>query len=236
MTLPLRERRRAAATREILDAAREHIAEHGPAGLSLRAVARSLGMTVQALYHYFPSRDELVTALITEGYHDLADAVQASLDDAADPGRLPRFVVAAEGFRAWAIENLARFQLLYGTPLPHYRAPADGRTTDGARRFGAVFIRELFDGCTDDQLSRADFPKLTRELHARFEALPQESMGGLPPSAVAMFISAWGHLHGLVVLEAFGHTSFVGPAQAEIFRNAMRNLLADVHRRIPPPK
>ncbi|WP_243793004.1 TetR/AcrR family transcriptional regulator [Saccharopolyspora gloriosae] len=232
MTTPLRQRRRAAATREILDAAGDHIASHGPAGLSLRAVARSLGMTVQALYHYFPSRDELVTALITEAYHDLADAVQAALDATAAPER-HRFVVAAEGYRTWAVENVSRFQLLYGTPLPHYRAPADGRTTDGARRLGSVLIRELFAGCTDDQLARADFPTLSTEMRTRFDELPPESMAALPPPAVAVFISSWGHMHGLVVLEAFGHTSFIAPVQAELFRESMRNLVTDMHRRIP---
>ncbi|MBP2339670.1 AcrR family transcriptional regulator [Saccharothrix coeruleofusca] len=232
MTVPLRQRRRAAAIREILDAARDDIAAHGPAGLSLRSVARDLGMTVQALYHYFPSRDELITALITEAYHALADAVESALDAAPDSG-LPGFVVAAEGFRTWAIEHPAQFQLIYGTPLPHYQAPADGRTTAGARRFGGLFVRELFAEFTEEQLTRVEFPPLSPELGTHLAALPQEAAGGLPPSAVAAFVSAWGHMHGLVVLEVFGHTAFIGPGQAEIFRGAMLNLVADLRRRVP---
>ncbi|MEU4833085.1 hypothetical protein [Streptosporangium sp. NPDC023615] len=55
----------------------------------------------------------------------------------------------------------------------------------------------------------------------------------VPPQAAALFVSAWGHLHGLVVLEVFGHTAFVGPLQVETFRGAMYTLLADVHRRVP---
>jgi len=216
MSSPLRERRRAAATREILDAARHEIAEHGPSGLALRSVARRLGMTVQALYHYFPSRDELITALITEAYGELADAVEAATG----------FLAAAEAFRAWAIGNAAPFRLIYGTPLPHYAAPAHGRTTAAATRLATVFIRAMFGGYRDDQLARADFP-------GPLEGLPPWAFGDLPRPAAALFVSAWGHLHGLVVLEAFGHTAFIGPAQEEIFRGAMRNLLADVHRRIP---
>lgn len=214
--VPLRQRRREAAIREILDAAQEQIARDGPAGLALRSVARSLGMTVQALYHYFPSRDELITALITEAYSDLATAVQQGSG----------FVLAAEHFRQWGIDNPARFQLIYGTPLQHYEAPADGRTTDAARRLGEFFIGELFGEFSDSRLSRVDWPPMSHELLSR-------SIGGLPPPAAALFISAWGQLHGLVVLEVFGHTAFVGPAQADIFRAAMTNLLADVHRRIP---
>ncbi|MFC7387997.1 TetR/AcrR family transcriptional regulator [Sphaerisporangium rhizosphaerae] len=231
--VPLRLRRRAAATREILDAAQEQIALHGPSGLSLRSVARSLGMTVQALYHYFPSRDELTTALITEAYHHLADAVQAALDTAPPDGDLPTFITAAEAFRGWGLDNPARFQLIYGTPLLDYQAPSDGRTTAGARRIAAVFLRELFGAFTDEQLARTEVPPLSLALRARFEQLPPEAVGGLPPQAAALFISVWGHLHGLVVLEVFGHTAFIGPLQAEVFRGAMHNLLSDAHRRIP---
>jgi AcrR family transcriptional regulator len=232
MTMPLRRRRRATATREIMDAAGAQIAEHGPAGLSLRSVARSLGMTVQALYHYFPSRDALITALITEAYGDLVDAVEAAVEAPADP-ELPGFVVAAEGFRAWAIGNAAQFQLIYGTPLAHYRAPAEGDTTAGARRLAAVFVRELFHGFTEDQLARADVPPPSPEARAHLDGLPQVAMSALPYPAVALFVGMWGHVHGLVVLETFGHTEFLGPLRAELFRGSLHRLLDDVHRRIP---
>lgn len=229
----LRQRRRAAATQEILDAAERHITGHGPAALSLRAVARDLGMTVQALYHYFPSRDALVTMLITKAYGDLADAVQAAVDAAAGDSAQPRLVVAAEGYRRWSIAHPERFQLLYGTPLRGYAAPADGPTTRAMRRMSAIFEREMFDGFTTAQLAASDAPALSPSLRAYLEQLPHYGLGSLPPPATALMLSAWGHMHGLVVLEVFGHTSFLGGHQAEIFRMAMRNLLDDVHRQIP---
>ncbi|MFF3172301.1 TetR/AcrR family transcriptional regulator [Streptomyces sp. NPDC057900] len=245
MTAPptLRQRRRAAATREILDAAEQHIAESGPAALSLRAVARGLGMTVQALYHYFPSREALVTELIAKAYGDLADAVQAAVDAAPDdaapddaapdgPG-LPRLVIAAEGYRRWAVAHPERFQLLYGTPLRDYAAPVEGPTTLAMRRMSSIFEREMFDGFTVAQLAAAETPALSAELRAYLEQLPHYGPGRLPPPATALLLSAWGHLNGLVILEVFGHAAFLGGHQAEIFRIAMRNLLADVHRQIP---
>jgi AcrR family transcriptional regulator len=222
---PLRQRRRATAIREILDAAEEQIAVDGPAGLSLRSIARRLGMTVQALYHYFPGRDALITELIRLAYQDLADEVGAGEPD---------FVTAAVAYRNWALANRARFQLIYGTPLPRYRAPLDGGTTDGARRFAAVFIRALFGEFSDEQLARTEVSPLSPAVRARFSDLAPESLGGLPPNALALFISMWGHVHGLVVLEVFGHTDFIGAdAQDEVFRNTMIDLLADAHRRIP---
>ncbi|ACU37498.1 TetR/AcrR family transcriptional regulator [Actinosynnema pretiosum subsp. pretiosum] len=227
--MSLRERRRAAATREILDAAKARMSEHGPAGLALRAVARDLDMTVQALYHYFPSRDDLLTALIVEAYEDLAAAVRTALD-AAPPEPFP---AVAEAFRTWAIEHRAQFQLIYGTPLPHYRAPHEGPTTEAARKVTAVLRAALFDGCAEEALARADAPELTPELRARLAELPPEARGELPPPAAALFLDAWARLHGLVVLEAFGHFDFLAPLQAEVFRGAVRSLAADVRRRVP---
>lgn len=223
-SLPVRERRRATAIREILDAAQAQIAVDGPAGLSLRSVARSLGMTVQALYHYFPGRDELITTLITEAYHDLADAVSAEAPD---------FVSAAVAYRAWAMANTARFQLIYGTPLPRYQAPLDGDTTEGARRIAAVFANAVFGQFSQEQLARTKVSPLSPALRARFARLPPESLGNLPPAAMTLFVGIWGHVHGLVVLEVFGHTDFIGPEQAEIFRITMQDLLADAQLRIP---
>ncbi|WP_405610506.1 TetR/AcrR family transcriptional regulator [Streptomyces sp. NBC_01511] len=233
----LRQRRRAAAAQEILDAAEFQLGEHGPAALSLRAVARSLDMTVQALYHYFPSRDALVTALVAKAYDDLADAVRAAVDGdvAAVEGdaELPRLVIATEGYRRWGIAHPERFQLLYGTPLRYYTAPVEGPTTQAVRRMGALFEHEMFDGFTEAQLAAADIPALSPELRTYLENLPPGGLGRLPAPAAALFLGAWGHMHGLVVLEVFGHTAYLGDHQAEIFRMAMRNMTTDINRRIP---
>ncbi|MFC8969199.1 TetR/AcrR family transcriptional regulator [Streptomyces sp. NPDC057094] len=229
----LRERRRAAATREILEAAERQITEHGPAALSLRAVARSLGMTVQALYHYFPSRDDLVTELIVRAYDALAEAVQSAVDATAGDTAREGVVIAAEGYRRWAIDHPERFQLLYGTPLRYYAAPAEGTTTRAARRMSAVFERELFAGFSAAQLAAADTGGLSPSALAYLDGLPPTGRDELPPPATALVLSAWGHLHGQVVLEVFGHTAFLGDHQAEIFRMAMRNLVQNIRDRIP---
>ncbi|MFD5053022.1 TetR/AcrR family transcriptional regulator [Streptomyces tendae] len=231
--VPLRERRRTAAAQEILDAAERHIGEHGPAALSLRAVARSLGMTVQALYHYFPNRDALVTTLIAKAYGELSDALQAAADGVRATPSTPRLVVVADAYRDWGVARPEHFQLLYGTPLRYYAAPAEGPTTQAVRRMGAIFQRELFAGFTPAQLAAADVPPLSPPYREHLAQLPLHAQGDLPPAAVALFLSAWGHVHGLVVLEVFGHTAFLGDHQAEVFRTSVRMMLDDIHRRIP---
>ncbi|MEU6124770.1 TetR/AcrR family transcriptional regulator [Streptomyces sp. NPDC047123] len=229
----LRERRRAVAAQEIVGAAESHIVEHGPHALSLRAVARSLGMTVQALYHYFPSRDDLVTALVTKAYDDLADAVQAATDVARDDPDLPAMVIATEGYRRWAIDHPERFQLLYGAPLRHYHAPVDGPTTEANRRMGAVFERELFRGFTRAELAAADVRSLSPAFLTALDGMAPPGPDALPAPATALMLSVWGYVHGMVALEVFGHTGFLGTHQAELYRMAMRNLYEDVRRRIP---
>jgi len=180
----LRERRRAAAPRELVDAAERHLTEHGPAALSLRAVARSLGMTVQALYHYFPSRDALITVLVTKAYDDLADAVQTAVETPADDPDLPRLVRAAEGYRRWGITHPEQFQLPYGTPLRDYAAPTDGPTTRVTRRMSSIFERELFEEFTPEQLAAADTPELSPSLRSYLEQLPHYGQGHAPPDHV----------------------------------------------------
>ncbi|AGP51947.1 hypothetical protein M271_01550 [Streptomyces rapamycinicus NRRL 5491] len=159
--------------------------------------------------------------------------MRAAVDTAADDPTLPRLVVAAEGYRQWAIAHPERFQLLHGTPLRDYAAPAEGPTTQATRRMSSIFERELFDGFSAEQLAAADTPVLSSSLRAHLEQLPHYGLGYLPPPATALLLSAWGHLHGLVVLEVFGHASLLGDHQAEIFRMAMRNLHADIHRQVP---
>lgn len=216
-----------------MSAAESHIVEHGPHALSLRAVSRSLGMTVQALHHYFPSRDDLVTALITKAYDDLADALQVAADTTpADPD-LPGFVVVAESYRRWAIDHPERFQLLYGAPLRHYHAPVVGPTTEANRRVSAVFERELFAGLTPARLAAADTRFCSPAFLEYLEQLSPLSGGGTPPPATGLLLSVWGYVHGMVALEVFGHTGFLGAHQAELYRMAMRNLYEDVHRRVP---
>nr|MBA3283102.1 TetR/AcrR family transcriptional regulator [Acidimicrobiia bacterium] len=128
-TLPgrgVRQRVRQELTAEIKDVARRHLAEHRAEGLSLRAVAREMGMVSSALYRYFGSRDELLTALIVDAYDALgatAEVAEAAVRKRSD--LMTRWLALATATRVWAVGHPHEWSLIFGSPVPGYRAPAD---------------------------------------------------------------------------------------------------------------
>src|SRR5262244_2472917 len=118
-----RERVRAELTREITETARRHLATDGAAGLSLRAVARELGMVSSAVYRYFPSRDDLLTALIIDGYNAIGAAVEQADGTCRRDDYHGRWLAACRAVRDWALAHPHEYSLVYGSPVPGYRAP-----------------------------------------------------------------------------------------------------------------
>src|SRR5258705_7235065 len=138
-----RERVRAELTREIADVARGQLATDGAGGLSLRAVARDMGMVSSAIYRYFPSRDDLLTALIIDGYNAIGEAVEAAEAACRRDDYPGRWRAAAGGAREWALAHPHEYALIYGSPVPGYQAPAD--TIGPASRSAVVFGRLVSD-------------------------------------------------------------------------------------------
>ena len=135
-----RERARAELTREIKDEARRQLAAAGAARLSLRSVARALGLVSSALYRYYPSRDDLLTALIIDAYEDLGKAADAAADG-TDPRS--RWMSVCHATRRWALDHPHEYALIYGSPVPGYRAPQ--ATVPAAARVPLLLIRQLQD-------------------------------------------------------------------------------------------
>jgi AcrR family transcriptional regulator len=196
-----RERARAELTREIKDEARRQLALTGADGLSLRAVARELGMVSSALYRYFPSRDELLTALILDAYSALADAAEAADDPAAPPRARMRAVCAA--IRGWARAHQHEYALLYGSPVPGYQAPRD--TVAPAIRVPLVLLAVVRAAWTDGaapEPPRAD--AISPQLADQLQAVAEQYAPGLPEPVLARALLAWAQVFGLVSFELFG--------------------------------
>jgi AcrR family transcriptional regulator len=203
--LSRRERVRQATVEEIKAVARAQMAAEGTAGVTLRAIAREMGMTAPALYRYFGSRDELVTALVTDAYDALADAMEAAVDAAGPGGHAGRVRAAFGAFRAWGLEHPTEFALIFGSPIPGYVAPET--TRPAGVRYTDLLVRLLADAVADGALDPARIglqpsPALARQV----EELQRRRGGpGLPAPVLAFGLGAWARVHGLVTLEVFGH-------------------------------
>jgi AcrR family transcriptional regulator len=224
-TLNRRERVRAATVTEIKDTARRILVAEGPDGLSLRAIAREMGMTAPALYRYYPSREDLVIGLIAELYDELTATIAAARDAADPQDALTQLGDASRAFRSWALANRREFALLFGSPIPGIDAQQDDSPASAAAgRFGEVFgglvariyLADPFPVPAEDEMD----PQLRRQLRDWCSALPVE----LPIGAGQVFLSCWIRLYGMVAMEVFGHLQFALPDAEPMFEAELRDL------------
>jgi AcrR family transcriptional regulator len=197
-----RERTRAEITRQILDAARRHLATDGASGLSLRAIARELGASSSAVYRYVASRDDLLTRLIVAAYDALGAAAETAEAAAARDDLAGRWSAACAAVRAWALANPNEYALIYGTPVPGYTAPP--ATIAPAARVTNVLLGILTDaaaGPPTPAIAADDLPPGTRQALA-----PARSTAGpeVPDALLQRGLMAWAALFGTVSFELFG--------------------------------
>jgi AcrR family transcriptional regulator len=197
-----RERVRAELIKEITDIARRQLAVDGAGGLSLRAVAREMGMASSAIYRYVPSRDDLLTALIIDGYNAMGEAVETA--DAAQPrdDYLGRWLAVCTALRDWALTHPHEYALLYGSPVPGYQAPQD--TIGPATRDTAVYGRLLADAWHAGVLIAPDLGTHPPESFAEDAARVRAVMPDVPDLVIARGLTAWTALFGWISFELFG--------------------------------
>ena len=215
-----RERVRAELIREITEIARRQLATEGAAGLSLRAVAREMGMVSSAIYRYFPSRDDLLTTLIIDGYNAVGTAVEKA--EAAWPPEdyAGRWLAACRAVRSWALAHPHEYALVYGSPVPGYEAPE--QTIGPASRAAAVFGKIIGDayraGVTADPAGPVvPVPASFTPDAAR---LRDAIMEGVPDHIAAAALIAWSGLFGLVSFELFGQFENVVTDRSAFFDHA----------------
>lgn len=208
----VRARNRAAIEAEILESARAHLATDGAAALSLRAVARDLGMVSSALYRYVASRDELLTLLIVSAFTSLGDAVDRAHDQQPADDLTARWRAVGHALRGWALAHPHEYALVYGSPVPDYRAPAERTMAPGTRVF-AVLVRLLGDASRAGELASDSFtPHLTEELSTQATAAagtmlddPFLAGSGLDADSLMAGLAAWSLVMGALSAEVFGH-------------------------------
>jgi AcrR family transcriptional regulator len=194
-----RERVRAELTSEITDAARRQLADVGAAALSLRAVAREVGMVSSAVYRYFPSRDDLLTRLIIDGYDALGEAAEAADEPAAPLEQ--RWSAVCTAVRAWARAHPHEYALLYGSPVPGYAAPR--RTVEPAARVPRLVLA-LVSG-SDVPSAESGVSPVDDRLHHVLRGIREFAGADLGDEPAMRALSAWSGLIGAISLELFGH-------------------------------
>ncbi|MFI1887953.1 TetR/AcrR family transcriptional regulator [Streptomyces jumonjinensis] len=245
-----RARARMEVTAAIKDEARRQLAAEGAAKLSLRAVARELGMVSSALYRYFPSRDDLLTALIVDAYDAVGAAAESALTAApgapesgapapgpavapalsapaasAAPAALhsARWIALCQAVRAWALAHPHEYALIYGSPVPGYSAPSD--TIGPAARVGGALIAIARDAHRTGGLA---LPPLAEELRPEAHRLTALLAPDLPPAVVVALTAAWSQLFGLISFELFGQFNKVVEERDAFFTQAVTRLSYEV--------
>jgi AcrR family transcriptional regulator len=220
-----RERIHEATRHEILDTARRQMAASGAAALSLRAIAREMEITAPALYRYFPSRDDLVTALILYAYNSLADSLEAARDAEPADAYAVRLTAMALAYRNWALLHPEDFALIFGTPIPDYEAPRETTVPAATRNFTAFLLVIAAAMQAGVIVPPPAYAQLPPELAAPLEALRQNEGYDVPSPALYITAAGWSRMHGLVMLELFGHTGPVVGDTSAFYRYEMQQML-----------
>ncbi|MHA4818210.1 TetR/AcrR family transcriptional regulator [Streptomyces aculeolatus] len=224
-----RTRLREQTSAEIKTIALKLMAEGGPDAISLRAIAREMGMTAGAIYSYFPTRDDLITILISDVYTSLVDTAEGARDavDPSDPGG--RILAWAQAVREWALANPEGFRLIYGDPVAGYQPPDDGPAKAAGLRactgltalVAAAWPAAKRHGHSEGTYAWTDFdPVLTAHVREQFP--------GLPPEALALTLRVWGRMHGLMALEIYGHLRPLIHSPATVYRDELNDLIASL--------
>ena len=210
----------------IKETAWKQIARQGAAALSLRAIARELNITAPAIYNYFPSRDDLVTALIVDAFTSLGDSQKDSIKSIPANKPQARLFTLGLAYRDWALAHPQRYQLIFGTPIPGYEAPAD--ITLPAAAWALIPLIETLQALYNaDKFRVENLSKLTPALKSMLGAWQEfvkESGTKVHIEVLYLAFVIWSRVHGLVTLELGHQTPSFITDPGEIFRRELETI------------
>lgn len=220
---PRREERHPDLQTAIKETAWKQISEAGAPTLGLRSIARELHITAPSIYNYFPSRDDLVTALIVDAYNSLAESQESSIQNLAADNRPGRLFELGIAYREWAVSYPQRYQLIFGTPIPHYYAPKEITQPAAAQAMVPLTqaIQALFSA---GQIRTESLAPMTPKLKAMLKAW-QEFVCGSDLEVLYLACIIWSRVHGLVMLEIGNQLPAFLDDPAELFRREIQNIL-----------
>jgi AcrR family transcriptional regulator len=226
MVRPTRKKQIQNLQEAIKETAWGQISREGAAALSLRAIARELNITAPAIYNYFPSRDDLVTALIVDAFTSLGDSQKDSIKSVSASRPQTRLSTLGLAYRNWALTYPQRYQLIFGTPIPGYEAPAD-ITLPAAAWALIPLIETLQELYHADKLQVENLAKLTPALKSMLGAWQEfvkESGSEVHIEVLYLAFVIWSRVHGLVTLELGHQTPSFITDPGEIFRREIETI------------
>jgi AcrR family transcriptional regulator len=239
-----RDRLRAATTEEIIQTARRLVVSNGPEAMSLRAIAREMGMTAPGLYRYFDSHEELLrhvcASIFTELVADIHRAIEAAALPAApaDPVTVKltvKMVAACREFRRWSLTHKGEFGLVFGVPLPGLDDARHDIADECALAFAGTFFALFLELWKMAPFPVPDAAAIDPGLRGQLERYRDELGTDLPLGAVLTFLRCWMVLYGAVAMEVFGHLSFAMEDPAPMFEITLTDLATLVGLRYPLP-
>ena len=239
-----RDRVRAATSQEIVQTARRLLIERGSAAISLRAIAREMGMTAPALYRYYASHEELIHHVIAAIFTELGDYLEtairdtaraaAAADAAAADATAAKLITACQAFRTWATAHPAEFGMIFASPLPGIEMSHIDPLDECGFRFGLIFL-----GLFHELWQNKPFPvpaddELDPGLRAQLARYRRELGTDLPLGALQTFLRCWVQLYGTVSLETFGQLRFALDNSEPMFELMLGDLASMIGLEYPP--
>jgi AcrR family transcriptional regulator len=231
-----RERVRAATAREIKDTARRFLVEQGPDAVTLRAIAREMGMTAPALYRYFGSHEELLRHVIGDIFVEVASAIRTAINGVAADGMTAKFTAGSRAFRRWSLDHPREFALVFGSPLPGIDLNHPDVADKCGQEFMGVFL-ELYLELWQKKPFRVPAPAdIDPSLLAQLERFGDATGVPLPAGAILSFAYCWVRLYGMVSMEVYGHLSWVLDDAEPLFDMMLREILPVLGLDGPDPR
>ncbi len=212
---------------KIMEAAWDQIKMEGAAALSLRSIARSLSITAPAIYNYYPDRDALVTAMIIEAFGSLADHQAKVIEGREETDHAEKLLALGFAYREWASKFPERYQLIFGTPIAGYVAPADVTMPVAARSL-LPLMTCLQSAFRDSQLSLNENIKISENLSIMYSNWRKFLQNDFSDQTLYLTIVIWAKVHGLVSLEISNQLPIFITDVSTIYKTEMEDLVSRV--------
>ena len=221
-----RDRIREATLAEIHEAARALLTARGSGAVTMNAVAREVGMSGPALYHYFKGHEELVGAVTAGFFRELTGEMEAARDTHPQEALDTRLLATCRAMRAWATAHPAEFGWIFASPIPPtHHEPGSERLVAG-QRFETVLREQVVELWELRPFPVPDLTELPPSLREQLREYTTSIGGRLPPEAAHVFLTCWSRLYGLLCMEVLRQLDSVYSDMEPVYEECLRELAA----------